>query len=103
MGGQIHFKTDNQPLFEFSVEEIPRFGFTLSEVTRDLHANGPVGVMTDYEAKFYEQGMPINRLVATMVPWEEPFPTDIRRVKERWLDVFAADVSEKDTGRAYPV
>ena len=54
MGGQIHFKTDNQPLFEFSVEEIPRFGFTLSEVTRDLHANGPVGVMTDYEAKFYE-------------------------------------------------
>ena len=71
-GGQIQFKTDNQPLFEFSVEEIPRFGFTLSEVTRDLHANGPVGVMTDYEAKFHEQGLPINRLVATMVPWEEP-------------------------------
>ena len=31
MGGQIHFKTDNQPLFEFSVEEIPQFGFRLSE------------------------------------------------------------------------
>ncbi|WP_298023787.1 tRNA (guanosine(46)-N7)-methyltransferase TrmB [uncultured Dysosmobacter sp.] len=99
MGGQIHFKTDNQPLFEFSVEEIPQFGFTLSEVTRDLHGNGPVGVMTDYEAKFYEQGLPINRLVATMVPWEEPFPKDIRRVKSRWLDVFAADVSEADLGQ----
>ena len=75
-GGQIHFKTDNQPLFEFSVEEIPQFGFELSEVTRNLHENGPVGVMTDYEAKFHELGQPINRCVATMVPWEEPFPTD---------------------------
>ena len=37
--------------------------------------------MTDYEAKFHEQGLPICRCVATMVPWEEPFPTDIRRVK----------------------
>ena len=27
MGGQIHFKTDNQPLFAFSVEELPQFGF----------------------------------------------------------------------------
>ena len=99
MGGQIYFKTDNQGLFEFSVEEIPNFGFTLSEVTRDLHANGPVGVMTDYEAKFYEQGQPINRLVATMVPWEEPFPATIKAVRERWLDTFAADVSENDLGK----
>ena len=39
-------------------------GWKLQDVTHDLHANGPVGVMTDYEAKFYEQGMKINRLVA---------------------------------------
>ena len=71
-GGQIHFKTDNAPLFAWSVEEIPQFGFTLSEVTDDLHANGAVGVMTDYEAKFHELGTPIHRLVATMTPWEEP-------------------------------
>lgn len=69
-GAQIHFKTDNSGLFEFSVEEFPRFGFTLSEITRNLHENGPAGVMTDYEAKFYGQGVPINRCVATMVPWE---------------------------------
>ncbi len=99
MGGQIHFKTDNQDLFEFSVEEIPAFGFTLSEVTRNLHQDGPVGVMTDYEAKFYEQGLPINRLVATMIPWEEPFPADIEVVKDRWLDAFAAGVSEADLGK----
>ncbi len=71
-GGQIHFKTDNDKLFAWSVEEIPQFGFALSEVTRDLHADGPVGVMTDYEAKFYGEGKNINRCVATMVEWTEP-------------------------------
>lgn len=70
--GQIHFKTDNAPLFEFSVKEFPCAGFSLSEVTRNLHENGPCGVMTDYEAKFYELGTPINRCVATMEDWTEP-------------------------------
>jgi len=62
--GEIHFKTDNKPLFEYSVETFASEGWTLSEVTRNLHENGIVGVMTDYEAKFYEQGITINRLVA---------------------------------------
>ena len=70
--GQIWFKSDNVKLFNFSVEEIPQFGYELSEVTDDLHADGPNGVMTDYEAKFYAQGVPIHRLVATMRPWQEP-------------------------------
>ena len=30
-GGQIHFKTDNDKLFEWSLEEIPQFGFALSD------------------------------------------------------------------------
>ncbi|MBQ2061617.1 MAG: tRNA (guanosine(46)-N7)-methyltransferase TrmB [Oscillospiraceae bacterium] len=71
-GGEIHFKTDNDKLFAWSLEEIPRFGFALSEVTTDLHADGPVGVMTDYEAKFYGEGKNINRCVATMADWTEP-------------------------------
>lgn len=96
MGGQIHFKTDNQPLFEFSVEELPRFGFVLSEITRNLHEHGPVGVMTDYEAKFYNLGQAINRCVGTMVPWEEPFPVNIKTVRSRWLDAFAGGVPEAD-------
>ena len=54
------------------MEELPKFGFELSEVTRNLHENGPVGVMTDYEAKFHDLGQPINRCVGTMVEWEEP-------------------------------
>ena len=70
MGGQIHFKTDNQPLFEFSVLEFPEAGYALSEVTRNLHESGPQGVMTDYEAKFYEQGLPINRCVGTLTAAE---------------------------------
>ena len=71
-GGRIEFKTDNQPLFEFSLKEFPAAGYELSEVTRNLHENGPQGVMTNYEAKFYEQGLPINRCVGTMVEWTGP-------------------------------
>lgn len=81
-GGQIHFKTDNDKLFDWSVEEIPQFGFTLSEVTRDLHGEGPVGVMTDYEAKFYGEGKNINRCVATMVDWTEPETTEETAAEE---------------------
>lgn len=64
-GGEIHFKTDNTPLFDWSIRQFEEEGWALSEVTHDLHGQGPVGVMTDYEAKFYEQGLKINRLVAT--------------------------------------
>jgi len=66
-GGQIHFKTDNDPLFAWSLEQFELEGWELSEVTNNLHENGPCGVMTDYEAKFYAEGITINRLVATKV------------------------------------
>ena len=72
LGGEIHFKTDNAPLFAFSLEEFPQLGFSLSEVTDDLHADGVQGVMTDYEAKFHAEGIPIHRCVATMVPYTPP-------------------------------
>ena len=62
--GEIHLKTDNRPLFEYSVETLEKEGWMISELNMDLHANGVVGVMTDYEAKFYEQGVKINRLIA---------------------------------------
>ena len=61
--GQIHFKTDNAPLFEFSLLEFPEAGYALEEVTRDLHANGVCGIMTDYEEKFHNIGTKINRCV----------------------------------------
>lgn len=62
--GEVWFKTDNVPLFDWSLAQFEREGWALRDVTRDLHAAGPAGVMTDYEAKFVEQGVPICRLVA---------------------------------------
>jgi len=64
LGGEIHFKTDNLPLFDWSVEQLEANQWELRELTRDLHARGPVGVMTDYEAKFSAAGIPIKRVVA---------------------------------------
>ena len=61
MGGEIHFKTDNSPLFEFSLEEFAYCDLEMRNVTRNLHENGPVGIMTDYEEKFHSLGTPINR------------------------------------------
>ena len=65
-GGEIHFKSDNRDLFEWSLFQFPKAGFALSEVTRDLHGAGCQGVMTDYEEKFHLQGVPINRCVGRM-------------------------------------
>ena len=63
-GGEIQMKTDNHDLFEWSLFQFPKAGFTLTQVTRDLHAGGVQGVMTDYEEKFYAMGLPIHRCVA---------------------------------------
>lgn len=63
--GQIYFKTDNHDLFEWSLFQFPKAGYELSQVTRNLHENGPCGVMTDYEEKFYNLGTAINRCAAT--------------------------------------
>ena len=68
--GQIHFKTDNRDLFEFSLFQFPKAGYSLEQVTRDLHGLGVQGVMTDYEEKFYQQGIPINRCVAIKEPMD---------------------------------
>ncbi len=59
--GEIHFKTDNSALFEWSLSEFNESGWEIRNITRNLHANGPVGIMTGYEEKFYELGTPINR------------------------------------------
>lgn len=61
VGGQIHFKTDNRDLFDWSLEEFAAYGFPVQNVSYDLHANGPVGIMTGYEERFYALGTPICR------------------------------------------
>ena len=60
-GGAIHFKTDNRPLFDFSLEEFERCGLEVQNITNDLHRDGIVGIMTGYEEKFHTLGTPINR------------------------------------------
>lgn len=64
IGGELRFKTDNAPLFEWSCGMLSSEGWNLRELTDDLHANGPVGVMTDYELRFYAEGKKINRVIA---------------------------------------
>lgn len=71
-GGKIWFKTDNRPLFEYSLTQFPRAGYTLSDVTFDLHADDADVVMTDFEAVFHEQGVKINRCVATLGELPDP-------------------------------
>jgi tRNA (guanine-N7-)-methyltransferase len=67
--GRIEFKTDNQDLFTFSLEEIeasPRWKLDAS--TRDLHHDAMMNegnVMTEYEEKFSAKGNPICKLVTS--------------------------------------
>ena len=63
-GGELQFKTDNTPLFDWSAEQFAAEGWTLDELTHDLHEHGITGILTGYEAKFIEEGLKINRLVA---------------------------------------
>ncbi len=69
-GGEIHFKTDNAPLFEFSLEEFAACGLQVNRLTRNLHENGIVGIMTGYEEKFHALGTPINRCEVVCAPFD---------------------------------
>ncbi len=64
-GGEIHQKTDNMKLFEFSIESFSQNGFSLKNVSLDLHNSSFEGnIMTEYETKFVSLGLPIYRLEA---------------------------------------
>lgn len=69
-GGTIQFKTDNQELFMFSLEQFTACGFALSEITDDLHASQwqTDNIETEYEKNFSSKGFPIHRCVATILP-----------------------------------
>ena len=65
--GVVEFKTDNRPLFEFSLESVTEAGWNLVAHTFDLHNNEEMNVgniMTEYEEKFSSQGNPICKLIA---------------------------------------
>lgn len=65
-GGKVEFKTDNRPLFEFSLEEVKEAGWVLEACTFDLHHEEQMmegNVMTEYEEKFSQAGNPIHKLI----------------------------------------
>ena len=64
-GGELHFKTDNAPLFEFSLNSFADFGLRLKNITLDLHKSGfENNVVTEYEKAFSDKGQPIYRCEA---------------------------------------
>lgn len=64
-GAEIHMKTDNKGLFEFSIEQLSSFGFKLKNISLDLHNSDFEGnIITEYESKFVAEGLPIFRLEA---------------------------------------
>ena len=64
--GQIHFKTDNRGLFEYSLASFSQFGMVLNQVWLDLHQSDLEGnIMTEYEEKFSAKGQPIYRVEAS--------------------------------------
>lgn len=69
-GGELHFKTDNAQLFEYSLEEFDACGLEVKNLTRNLHQNGIVGIMTGYEEKFHAMGTPIHRCEVVCRPFE---------------------------------
>ncbi len=66
-GGILRFKTDNNELFDFSLQELEEISLPPEIITRDLHSSewGEGNVMTEYERNFSSQGMAINMLEVT--------------------------------------
>lgn len=68
--GEIHFKTDNTELFEFSLNEFAHESWKMKNISLDLHnsnyhKNG-YNIMTEYEEKFSSKGLKIYRLEASL-------------------------------------
>ena len=64
--GEIHQKTDNRGLFEYSLESFNENGWKLSNISLDLHKDlekYPFNITTEFEEKWSPNG-PISRLEA---------------------------------------
>ena len=61
----IIMKTDNVDLFNFSLESLTNHGYNIEFMTNDLHSLNDVdNIMTEYEEKFSNKGIKINKLIA---------------------------------------
>lgn len=65
LDGEIHFKTDNQGLFEYSLVSFSAYNMLLKYISLDLHNSEFTGnIMTEYEEKFSQKGNRIYRVEA---------------------------------------
>ena len=65
--GVLRFKTDNRELFLWSLEQLVAEGWTLQELSFDLHESdlsADYKITTYFERKFLAQGIPINYVSA---------------------------------------
>ena len=60
--GCLRFKTDNDKLFDFTVEEFKELGFDIQFITYDLHRESVANIMTEYETRFSELNVPIKSI-----------------------------------------
>lgn len=60
----LYFKTDNENLFNFTLEELGESNFVIDVVTRDFHKDFNNSYITGYEAKFMAMGMNIYHVLA---------------------------------------
>ena len=61
----IFMKTDNENLFEFSIESLSEYGYKLKNISLDLvSSNMENNVLTEYEKKYNQKGIKIKRLEA---------------------------------------
>ena len=61
--GEIHFKTDNRGLFQYSLVSMSQYGMILKDVNLHLHQTADESnVMTEYEEKFSKKGSRIYRV-----------------------------------------
>ena len=64
-GAHVIQKTDGRVFFQYSLTQFSQCGYTLEDVSLDLHADGiEDNIVTEYERKFIEQGLPIYRVDA---------------------------------------
>ena len=52
-------KTDNDLLFQFSLEEYKKYGYHINNISYDLHSENIPNIMTEYEEKFSNMGIKI--------------------------------------------
>lgn len=63
--GEIYFKTDNDELFEESIEYFKETGFKIEQITYDLHSEMIFeDIRTEHEEMFSNQGIKIKALIA---------------------------------------